>query len=171
MNNTYLSSKPRYEILDGLRGVAALMVLLFHCLETYSWKWGVQIIDHGYLAVDFFFLLSGFVVGYAYDDRWNRMSLSTFFKRRLVRLHPMVVMGTLIGVCFFFFRQSALFPVVDGNDGWVFLIAFLMCLVMIPCKPSVGTEQLHTWDEFNPFNGPIRVCGKHHLRSCLAPFV
>lgn len=154
MNNPYLSSKPRYEILDGLRGVAALMVLLFHCLETYSWKWGVQIIDHGYLAVDFFFLLSGFVVGYAYDDRWNRMSLSTFFKRRLVRLHPMVVMGTLIGVCFFFFRQSALFPVVDGNDGWVFLIAFLMCLVMIPCKPSVGTEQLHTWDEFNPFNGP-----------------
>lgn len=84
MNNTYLSSKLRYEILDGLRGVAALMVLLFHSLETYSWKWGVQIIDHGYLAVDFFFLLSGFVVGYAYDDRWNRMSLSAFKRRFLV---------------------------------------------------------------------------------------
>lgn len=84
MNNIYLSSKPRYEILDGLRGVAALMVLLFHCLETYSWKWGIQIIDHGYLVVDFFFLLSGFVVGYAYDDRWNRMSLSAFKRRFLV---------------------------------------------------------------------------------------
>lgn len=34
-NDSYLASKPRYEVLDGLRGVAAIMVLLFHCLETY----------------------------------------------------------------------------------------------------------------------------------------
>ena len=53
-NNEYLASKPRYEIPDGLRGVAA----------------------------DFFFLLSGFVIGYAYDDRWDKMSVWGFFKRR-----------------------------------------------------------------------------------------
>ena len=57
-----------------------------------------QILNHGYLAVDFFFILSGFVIGYAYDDRWDRMSLADFFKRRLVRLHPPVVVGTLIGL-------------------------------------------------------------------------
>lgn len=34
--NVYLESKPRYEILDGLRGIAALMVVLFHIFETYS---------------------------------------------------------------------------------------------------------------------------------------
>ena len=45
-----------------------------------------QIINHGYLAVDFFFMLSGFVIGYAYDDRWNRMTVGTFFKRRIIRL-------------------------------------------------------------------------------------
>ena len=56
--NVYLASKPRYEILDGLRGVAALMVVLFHLFETYSKGPAYQIINHGYLAVDFFFVLS-----------------------------------------------------------------------------------------------------------------
>ena len=57
--NVYLASKPRYEILDGLRGVAALMVILFHCFETYIPIFGTQHINHGYLAVDFFFVLGG----------------------------------------------------------------------------------------------------------------
>lgn len=59
----YLASKPRYEILDGLRGVAALLVVAFHLLETYSGGPAGQIINHDYLAVDFFFVLSGFVIG------------------------------------------------------------------------------------------------------------
>ena len=78
MKNTYLASKPRYEILDGLRGVAAVMVVLFHIFECYSPGVTEQIINHGYLSVDFFFALSGFVIAYAYDDRWNQMNLWTF---------------------------------------------------------------------------------------------
>ena len=69
-----LNSKPHYEILDGLRGVAAIIVLAFHLLEAHATNAFTQIINHGYLAVDFFFLLSDFVVGYAYDDRWGKMS-------------------------------------------------------------------------------------------------
>ena len=103
--NIYLPSKPRYEILDGLRGVAALLVVAFHLFETYSKGPAYQIINHGYLAVDFFFALSGFVIGYAYDDRWDRMTTWGFFKRRLVRLQPMVIMGTLVGACLYFFGQ------------------------------------------------------------------
>lgn len=68
MNNNYLESKPRYEILDGLRGVAAIFVVVFHLFETYSEGVTHQIVNHGYLAVDFFFVLSGFVIGYAYDE-------------------------------------------------------------------------------------------------------
>ena len=49
------------------------------------------------LAVDFFFILSGFVVGYAYDDRWKTMRIADFLKRRFIRLHPMVIIGALIG--------------------------------------------------------------------------
>ena len=94
VDNVYLASKPKYEILDGLRGVAAMLVVAFHLFETYSKGPAFQIINHGYLAVDFFFVLSGFVIGYAYDDRWGKsLTLKNFFKRRLIRLHPMVVMG------------------------------------------------------------------------------
>ena len=100
-NFIYLASKPRYEILDGLRGVAAMLVVAYHLFETYYGGKPDQPINHGYLAVDFFFVLSGFVIGYAYDDRWDRMSTWSFFKRRLIRLHPMVIFGTLFGaICY-----------------------------------------------------------------------
>lgn len=148
---TYLASKDRYEILDGLRGVAAVMVVIFHLFETYSKGPAYQIINHGYLAVDFFFVLSGFVVGYAYDDRWNRMSLRDFFKRRLVRLHPMVLMGTTIGACLYFFAQGAIFPQIGHIPGWQLLIAFIMGWLMIPC--GLGLD-IRGWGEINSFNGP-----------------
>src|SRR5574344_3172521 len=116
MATTYLASKPRYEILDGLRGVAAIIVVCFHLFETYSPDPSLQILNHGYLAVDFFFVLSGFVIGYAYDDRWDRMSIGGFFKRRLVRLHPMVIMGTFIGALLFYFGDCSDFPLISGTS-------------------------------------------------------
>ena len=94
---TYLKSKPRYEILDGLRGVASFTIIFYHIFENIVI--GIpseQIINHGYLAVEFFYVLSGFVIGYAYDDRWDKMSLRDFFIRRLIRLHPMVIAGTIM---------------------------------------------------------------------------
>lgn len=151
-DNVYLASKPRYEILDGLRGVAAMMVILFHCFETYCPHGGQQIINHGYLAVDFFFLLSGFVIGYAYDDRWDRMTTWGFFKRRLVRLHPMVIAGTVVGACLFFFSSGA-FPKVLESPLWKVALCFVMGLVMIPCGPGLD---IRGWAEFNSFNGPNR---------------
>lgn len=108
--NSYLAPKPHYEILDGLRGVAAVLVVAFHLFEAHAGGSHLeQIINHGYLAVDFFFMLSGFVIGYAYDDRWNRMSVGTFFKRRIIRLHPMVIVGSIIGAVFFIFRSLLVF--------------------------------------------------------------
>ena len=56
-NNVYLASKPRYEILDGLRGVAAMLVVAYHLFETYYGGKPDQPINHGYLAVDFFFAI------------------------------------------------------------------------------------------------------------------
>ena len=149
--NVYLASKPRYEILDGLRGVAAVLVVLFHLLETYSNGQSTQIINHGYLAVDFFFVLSGFVIGYAYDDRWDKMTTWGFFKRRLVRLQPMVIMGTVVGACFYLFGQGDGFPLIGNVPGWKVLLAFVMGCLMIPCGAGMD---IRGWGEMNSFNGP-----------------
>ncbi|MBR5904966.1 MAG: acyltransferase [Bacteroidales bacterium] len=148
--NIYLASKPRYEILDGLRGVAALMVIIFHCFETYIPVFGTQIVNHGYLAVDFFFVLSGFVIGYAYDDRWDKMTTWGFFKRRLTRLHPMVIAGTLIGAALFFFAGAA-FPETLKTPLWKFALCLVMGLLMIPCGTGLD---IRGWGEMNSFNGP-----------------
>lgn len=144
-------SKPRYEILDGLRGVAALMVVMFHLFETYSKGPAYQIINHGYLAVDFFFVLSGFVVGYAYDDRWDRMSMWAFFKRRLIRLHPMVVMGVVVGALLFFPSACPVFSNVLTCEWWQFALCIVLGLLMIPCPNSLD---IRGWGEMSSLNGP-----------------
>lgn len=149
---TYLASKPHYEILDGLRGVAAIMVIIFHLFETHSQgNHLIQIINHGYLAVDFFFMLSGFVIGYAYDDRWDKMTLGTFFKRRIIRLHPMVIMGSIVGASLFYFQQSSCFPQIEHTSvGALLLIMLLGCtLLPLPLKWDV-----RGWTEMHPLNGP-----------------
>src|SRR6195952_2908962 len=114
----YLETKNHYEILDGLRGVASILVVVFHVFETYSGDRFHQIINHGYLAVDFFFVLSGFVVAYAYDDRWGKMTQWDFYKRRLIRLQPMVIMGTIVGAALFYFQTGPAFPLIHSTPVW-----------------------------------------------------
>ncbi len=149
-NNIYLASKPRYEILDGLRGVAAMIVVAFHLFETYSAGPDYQILNHGYLAVDFFFVLSGFVIGYAYDDRWDRMSTWSFFKRRLIRLHPMLIMGTVVGAIFYYLGDAEHFPLIAETPWWKVIALTVFCCTMLPALKS---WDIRGWAEFNPLNG------------------
>lgn len=166
--NVYLASKPRYAILDGLRGVAALVVILFHGFETYIPFFGTQHINHGYLAVDFFFVLSGFVIGYAYDDRWDRMSTWSFFKRRLIRLHPMVVAGTLFGACLFFFGESDYFSLIGGTEPWKFFLCIVLGLLMIPAGTGLD---IRGWGETNSLNGPNWSLTFEYIGNMLYAFV
>jgi peptidoglycan/LPS O-acetylase OafA/YrhL len=98
-----LKSKPHFEILDGLRGLAAIVVVIFHFMEIIIPNFSENFISHGYLAVDFFFCLSSFVVGYAYDTRIAGMGLKTFIKLRLIRLQPLVIIGSVLGLLTFLF--------------------------------------------------------------------
>ena len=150
--SVYLSSKPRYEILDGLRGVAAVLVVAYHILENYFGLGAAHPLNHGYLTVDFFFILSGFVIGYAYDDRWDRMSVWAFFKRRLVSLHPMVVFGTFFGTLMLYFQECPEFPNVATAEWWAVLLAMLWSFTMIPIPKSLDVRG---WGETNPMNNPI----------------
>jgi peptidoglycan/LPS O-acetylase OafA/YrhL len=151
MKSNSLVTKPHYPILDGLRGVAAILVVAFHIFEPHSTGHLDQIINHGYLAVDFFFLLSGFVIGYAYDDRWGSLTIKGFFKRRLIRLQPMVVMGMVIGASFFYFQDSAMFPGIHAIPVWKMLLIMLIGFTLIPVPPSMD---IRGWQEMHPLDGP-----------------
>ncbi|WP_281234150.1 acyltransferase family protein [Flavobacterium gelatinilyticum] len=148
-----IQPKKHYEILDGLRGVAAILVVAFHIFEAFcGGNRFIQIINHGYLAVDFFFLLSGFVVAYAYDDRWGKMTQWDFYKRRLIRLQPMVVMGMIIGAIFYYFQASdILFPQIAGMELWKVIVTMVIGFTLLPIPPSM---EIRGWGEMHPLNGP-----------------
>ena len=148
-------TKPHYELLDGLRGVAAILVVFYHVFEGLAFAGGGNIttLNHGHIAVDFFFILSGFVISYAYDDRWNKMTVGGFFKRRLIRLHPMLVMGAVIGVISFAIAGFEKWEDKGATPvGWV-MVAMLLTMFMIPAVPGAPYEVRGNGEMF-PLNGP-----------------
>ena len=89
------SAHGRFGALDGMRGVAAIMVVLLHIGNLGLGPFKPQF---GYLAVDLFFALSGFVISYSYDPRLARgMTVGTFMLRRIIRLYPLYLIGSLVG--------------------------------------------------------------------------
>lgn len=153
---TFSDSKPHYALLDGLRGVAAILVVWYHVFEGFQFAGNKPVIDfinHGYLAVDFFFMLSGFVIGYAYDDRWGKsLTMGGFFRRRLIRLHPMVMLGALIGTVSFLLTGMERW---DGTHSTLLLtlIALVCSWLMIPALPGMQRDVRGNGEMF-PLNGP-----------------
>ena len=148
--SAFTDTKSHYDLLDGLRGVAAITVVWFHIFEAFATSHLDQRINHGYLAVDFFFILSGFVIGYAYDDRWGKMKTKDFIKRRVIRLHPMVVMGAIIGAVMFYWQGCPVWDVSKVTIGALFMATFINAL-LLPATP--GTE-IRGLGEMYPLNGP-----------------
>lgn len=146
----FADTKPHYDILDGLRGVAAIVVVIFHLFEAYATSHLDQRINHGYLAVDFFFILSGFVVAYAYDDRWKKMTTMDFLKRRFIRLQPMVVIGAIIGAIMFYTQGCSVWD-VSKVSVTMLLVATLVNVCLIPVTPGM---EIRGVGEMYPLNGP-----------------
>jgi peptidoglycan/LPS O-acetylase OafA/YrhL len=91
------SSRPaqHFDVMDVLRGVAAATVLVGHAMALIV---GHSYFERKYLAVEFFFMLSGFVVGFSYEARMKAgMSANEFYLRRAIRLYPLIIAGTVIG--------------------------------------------------------------------------
>jgi peptidoglycan/LPS O-acetylase OafA/YrhL len=74
-----------------------------------------------------------------------------FYKRRLIRLQPMVVLGSVMGAVLFVFQNWTIFPKVAGSSAWQVILVMLIGCTMIPLPKSAD---IRGWDETYPLNGP-----------------
>jgi peptidoglycan/LPS O-acetylase OafA/YrhL len=88
-------TKHRLHVLDGMRGIAAIQVMVYH----YYSDTHLSFLKNQFLAVDFFFILSGFVIFRAYGEQLrNGLAASQYLARRVSRLYPMMAIGLLLGL-------------------------------------------------------------------------
>ena len=117
-------STDRIVALDGLRGVAALLVAFYHFTFT-------RTPSHGYLAVDLFFMLSGFVLAAVYEERFRAgMTFGEFMTKRLARLYPVYLAGVLIA----FAMAPAHLGLGDATRALALNLVFL---------PDIGAPATH----------------------------
>lgn len=164
--------KSHYQALDGLRGTAACSVLLFHIWEMLVPDLAHNPMPHTFLAVDFFFALSGFVLGHAYDSRMSAegvggrkaLTLGGFLKRRLIRLHPMVVVAMLIAVAVYL-----LDPFVGDTQRlgvelpWLTLTMSLVLGLLLLPSPALP----NTFGETHSLNGPSWTLLQEYIANLL----
>ena len=142
------SGKEHFEVLDGLRGSAAFLIVIFHLFNySFGFHGPWALVKHAYIAVDFFFALSGFVVAYAYDDRWKRMTTLQFFRIRLIRLHPLVLIGATLGLLGYLLDPFS--KMMNRGPLSMVLLAYLTSLLLLPSPPIAGRH-----NESQALNGP-----------------
>lgn len=126
----------RFYLLDGLRGVAAVIVVLGHTPDI--WIAGKP--SHFYLAVDLFFVLSGFVIAHAYEERLTTgLTVSHFMLARYIRLYPLYLCGTLVGIA------GAIIAYAHGKGGlslWELSTSIPAALFLLPA-PTDGMMLLN----------------------------
>ena len=168
-SSAFIDSKKHFLILDALRGVAAIMVVIMHTFEMFcEGNYHNLFINHGYLAVDFFFMLSGYVMAHAYDDRWDKMTVLDFCKRRLIRLQPLIILGMLFGGLLFFFQEAPLFPKIEDTSVGYLLLVMVIGFTLIPIPPSMDVRG---WNEMHPLNGPAWSLFFEYVANILHVFV
>ena len=138
------SAHGRLAALDAMRGMAALMVVCRHASPDIA---GLPSPVGGHLAVDLFFLLSGFVMAEAYDTRLNQgLSTWSFMKLRLLRLYPLYLVGFTLGALKAWMQQAWGDHPLPAND---MVLNSLCQLFMLP-SPGTRTWSVDTLYLFNP---------------------
>ena len=136
-------ARRKFHGLDVLRGVAALAVVLFHANGDLNLPW---LMPSGFMAVDLFFAMSGFVIAYAYDKRIPALGAYGFMRLRAIRFYPLYLLGLGLGV----FRAIILLWLGTPELTYTWIaILFMAALVFFPAP---ALESVH--DSISPLNGP-----------------
>ncbi len=137
-----VSQERRFHVLDGIRGIAAIVVVIGHMPKS----WIAENFSHFYLAVDLFFMLSGFVIAFAYEHRLKSgLGARQFMLFRYIRLYPLYIAGTLIGI------MSGIITCAMGKGDLSFAAlgtAIATAVLMLP-SPNFGET-----DGLTPLNPP-----------------
>jgi peptidoglycan/LPS O-acetylase OafA/YrhL len=142
--------KPRrYTTLEGMRGIGAIYVVLLHGEALF----GNAAPQSAYLGVDFFFVLSGFIVAHVYAQPLdNGLSMTAFLRSRLLRLYPVYLLGTLSGVAL------AVESMVIGRSEllWNYMqplisLPFALALLPSPVTDAMFPLDIPAWSLFFEF--------------------
>lgn len=139
----------RFTALDGVRGIAAIAVVLFHFSEFSGEPW----LQRAWLAVDVFVCMSGFVIAHSYQQKIEAgMSFAEFARRRMSRLYPLYLFGLLAGAAMFL--ATTAYPA--GYSPITFAKTFALGLLVLPYLNDVATVQGagKVVGLLFPFNGP-----------------
>ncbi len=123
----------RLTSLDGMRGLAAIAVATMHGSAIFNLGWGPK---HAYLAVDFFFLLSGYVIARAFDRRLRQGWVIGFLQARMIRLYPIIVVGSLMGFLMLIGRTFSTRSATVAQA----LLDTVSALLVIPTPPLLSQE-------------------------------
>ncbi len=108
-------SRQRFDTLDGMRGIAAIFIMLFH----YNIQNGYRFFFNAFTAVDFFFILSGFVILHSYGEKLEKgMAVTDYISRRIARLLPLSMFGVLLGFPAFLLLQKASMTDFTAETIW-----------------------------------------------------
>ncbi len=139
-------ARTRFDVLDGMRGIAAISVMIYH----FSKHNNFSILSNASIAVDFFFILSGFVIVNSYGSRiYTSMSAGEYLFKRAIRLYPMFIIGLIIGLPILYIITNAglsTYPNRDILGSGVYNSAFL---------PYIGNWGIHNFGAPDPTTGEI----------------
>ncbi|KAH7819003.1 putative acyltransferase [Monocercomonoides exilis] len=139
--------------LDGIRGICGICVVFYHLVGTiYHYQPYTKIVNHGYLIVDFFYLITGFVLGYAYDKKKTSLSAWSFVKRRFVRLQPLVFLTSLVPTFFLRYLNAPSIGWVNYGDVPVLnrVVLLILATLNIPAPKSLVYSAKPSMFPLNP---------------------
>ena len=131
----------RIEKLDGLRGFCSLMVVLYHYPRSFlpEFIFSNSFIRESWSFVDFFFVLSGFVISYNYSTLSSSNDFWLYIKKRFIRLYPLLLYTTLVFLLFKLLSDNFFADLVNSPKSIkLYLIDSFNTLLMLNSTPVFG---------------------------------